>query len=42
MNMAKNQTNGYPWKYCSLGGVARVGITSGEDIAHLGELDQKL
>ncbi len=40
--MAKNQTNGYPWKYCSLGGVARVGITSGEDIAHLGELDQKL
>ncbi len=40
--MAKNQTKGYPWKYCSLGGVARVGITSGEDIAHLGELDQKL
>ncbi|MCR5549231.1 MAG: hypothetical protein K6F25_10845, partial [Bacteroidales bacterium] len=40
--MAQKQTNGYPWKYCSLGGVARVGITSGEDIAHLGELDQKL
>ena len=40
--MAKKQTTGYPWKYCSLGGVVRVGITSGEDIAHLGELDQKL
>ena len=40
--MAKKQTKGYPWKYCSLGGVVRVNITSGEDIAHLGELDQKL
>ncbi|MBQ6243948.1 MAG: hypothetical protein IJK55_04450 [Bacteroidales bacterium] len=40
--MAKKQTNGYPWQYCSLGGVVRVNITSGEDIAHLGELDQKL
>ena len=40
--MAQKQNNGYPWQYCSLGGVARVGITSGEDIAHLGELDQKL
>ncbi|MCR5352246.1 MAG: hypothetical protein K6E35_07130 [Bacteroidales bacterium] len=39
--MAKLQTQGYPWKYCSLGGVVRVNITSGEDIAHLGELDQK-
>ena len=32
----------YDWKYCSLGGVVRVNIESGEDIAHLGELDQKL
>ncbi len=40
--MAKKQTKGYPWKFCSLGGVVRVNITSGEDIAHLGELDQKL
>ncbi len=32
----------YKWQYCSLGGVTRVNITSGEDIAHLGELDQKL
>ena len=31
----------YDWKYVSLGGVARVQITSGDDIAHLGELDQK-
>ena len=40
--MAKKQTKAYPWQYCSLGGVVRVNITSGEDIAHLGELDQKL
>ena len=31
----------YNWKYVSLGGVVRVQIASGEDIAHLGELDQK-
>ena len=36
--MAKNT---YDWKYVSLGGVPRVQIGSGEDIAHLGELDQK-
>lgn len=34
--------NGYKWTYCSLGGVIRVNIASGEDIAHLGELDHKL
>ena len=38
--MAKD--NKYEWKYCSIGGVVRVKIESGEDIAHLGELDQKL
>lgn len=32
----------YPWTFASIGGVTRVTITSGEDIAHLGELDQKL
>jgi len=32
----------YKWNYCSMGGVVRVNIASGEDIAHLGELDQKL
>ena len=32
----------YDWKYCSIGGVTRVKIESGEDIAHLGILDKKL
>lgn len=32
----------YNWQYCSLGGAIRVKISSGEDIAHLDELDQKL
>lgn len=35
-------SNTYPWKFCSIGGVTRVRISCGEDIAHLGELDQKL
>ena len=34
--------NKYPWSFCSIGGVTRVKISSGEDVAHLGELDQKL
>lgn len=38
--MAKKDT--YEWKYCSIGGVTRVNIASGEDIAHLNELDTKL
>lgn len=38
--MAKN--NSYNWKYSSVGGVVRVNLESGEDIAHLGDLDQKL
>ena len=33
---------GYEWKYTTVGGVTRVNIESGEDIAHLDELDQKL
>ena len=37
-----NGKSDYKWQFCSLGGVARVNITSGEDIAHLDELDQKL
>ncbi|MCF0174945.1 MAG: hypothetical protein HUJ95_06355 [Bacteroidales bacterium] len=37
-----SRNEGYDWQYCSLGGTVRVNITSGEDIAHLGELDQKL
>ena len=34
--------DGYDWKYSVVGGVTRVNIESGEDIAHLHELDQKL
>lgn len=37
-----NSRSDYKWTYCSLGGVTRVNITSGEDIAHLAELDQKM
>ena len=33
---------GYDWKFSTVGGVTRVNIESGEDIAHLDELDQKL
>ena len=34
--------DGYEWKYSAVGGVTRVNIESGDDIAHLDELDQKL
>ncbi len=34
--------NSYPWTFASVGGVTRVTIKSGEDIAHLDQLDQKL
>ena len=41
--MAKKKKNtGYEWNYCSFGGVVRVNVRNGEDIAHLGELDKKL
>ncbi len=33
---------GYDWKFSTVGGVTRVNIETGEDIAHLEELDQKL
>lgn len=37
------RSNGdYEWKFSTLGGVTRVNINTGEDIAHLEELDQKL
>lgn len=32
----------HDWKFCTIGGVTRVNIEDGADIAHLGELDQKL
>lgn len=38
----KNSEKKYDWKYCTIGGVTRVKISSGADIAHLDELDQKL
>lgn len=38
--MAKNAS--YEWKFVNVGGMTRVNITSGEDIKHLPELDQKL
>lgn len=33
--------NKYKWNYSRVGGVTRVSIKSGEDIAHLGELNQE-
>ncbi len=37
------RSNGdYEWHFSTVGGVTRVNISTGEDIAHLGELDQKL
>ena len=38
----KKDNKNYNWQYCSVGGVVRVKVASGEDLAHLGELDQKL
>lgn len=32
----------YKWTYASIGGATRVKIQSGEDIRHLGELDEKM
>ncbi|MBR4505444.1 MAG: hypothetical protein IKP21_01560 [Bacteroidales bacterium] len=34
--------DGYDWKFSTVGGVTRVNIETGEDIAHLDVLDQKL
>ncbi len=38
----KSPETTYPWKFASVGGTVRVNIQSGQDIAHLGELDRKL
>lgn len=32
----------YEWKFSTIGGVTRVNIETGDDIAHLGDLDQKM
>lgn len=47
MEWSNNQTNiimakKYDWKFATIGGNTRVQLTSGEDIRHLGELDQKM
>ena len=34
--------NSYKWRFRSVGGAVRVDIQSGEDIAHLDELDRKM
>ena len=36
------QKQGYNWKFSTVGGVTRVNMETGEDIAHLDELDKKL
>ncbi len=36
------EKKGYEWKFANVGGVPRVRIETGDDIAHLSELDQKL
>ena len=38
----KNAETNYPWKFASVGGTVRVNVQSGQDIAHLGELDRKM
>ena len=35
-------SNKYKWEFVNLGGSSRVRINSGEDIAHLPELDPKM
>ncbi|MCR5821834.1 MAG: hypothetical protein K6F85_02805 [Bacteroidales bacterium] len=40
--IANLQNNSYDWKFSTVGGVTRVNIETGEDLEHLGELDQKL
>lgn len=37
----KKENDSYKWTYVTVGGMTRVEIKSGEDIAHLGELDRK-
>ena len=40
--IANLQNNSYDWKFSTVGGVTRVNLETGEDLEHLGELDQKL
>jgi len=41
-SLIRNDADGYQWTFAQVGGVPRIKIDSGEDIRHLGELDQKL
>ena len=36
------KSNGYKWSFSNVGGTPRVRIETGDDIAHLAELDPKL
>lgn len=40
--MTDTKKSNYTWRYCKIGGVTRVKIDKGRDIANLGSLDQKL
>ena len=37
-----NKENKYKWEFANIGGASRVKISTGEDIAHLDELDPKM
>ena len=37
-----NKEQKYKWEFASIGGTSRVKITTGEDLAHLSELDPKM
>ena len=41
-NLLPGKSSDYQWTFASIGGVTRVTINSGADIAHLDQLDQKL
>ena len=38
----EEKKSSYKWKFSKIGGVTRVSIESGDDIAHLDELDEKM
>ena len=37
-----NKDKKYKWEFSSIGGASRVRIQTGEDLAHLSELDPKM
>src|SRR3954469_7795839 len=42
MSILSHHGHKHVWKFFRVGGFDQVSITSGADIAHIGELDQKL